>query len=60
MHQFLDLRFEADGEFWITFKDFLRHFDLLFFAHLTPDSHTKIALPTENAGTTGEMSRANL
>ena len=34
----LDLRIEQDGEFWLSFNDFISHFDALMLAHLTPDT----------------------
>jgi len=34
----IGLTFDADGEFWMTFKDFMSHFDRLEFCNLSPDS----------------------
>lgn len=36
--QSLNLRIEQDGEFWLSYNDFIAHFDALMLAHLTPDT----------------------
>ena len=36
--QSLNLRIEQDGEFWLSYNDFISHFDALMLAHLTPDT----------------------
>ena len=34
----LNLQVEHDGEFWLSFDDFITHFDHVGMAHLTPDT----------------------
>jgi len=41
MKEEIGLVFDADGEFWMTFKDFSTHFDRLEFCNLSPDCLTE-------------------
>ena len=32
------MRIAHDGEFWLAFDDFVKHFDAIMIGHLTPDT----------------------
>jgi calpain, invertebrate len=40
--QEIELVFENDGEFWMTYEHFIKHFDRLEICNLSPDSLTEI------------------
>lgn len=53
--QSLGLTYDADGEFWISFDDFVNYFTMLVICNLSPNSLTKKQLG-ENSKKRWEMS----
>jgi len=46
--QSLGLIFDADGEFWMSYKDFVKYFSRLEICNLNPDLLTKEQLGTDH------------
>lgn len=47
--QRLSIRQENDGEFWMSFEDFYKEFDVLEVCHLSPDTYDEFGLTAQHA-----------
>ncbi|XP_023171681.1 calpain-A [Drosophila hydei] len=54
--QEIGLNFDRDGEFWMTFQDFLTHFDRVELCNLSPESFSKAADDNQSGKRKWEMS----
>lgn len=50
MKQKIGLTFDEDGEFWMTFKDWMKHFDCVEMCNLCPDLLSEDQVSSERRG----------